>query len=286
MKVIISENQLGLIRRIGEIERLIDPTMDGIYSYLQGIDQSKSLKMRDYDAFESMVVMKLSNDLANKTRLIGDQKVTLRNQLLRYIRNEYYSKIRDYFMSRLEKTITESKFEKNSNLVYKMWNDGMDFYEISDLTGLELKQIIFLLKDKKIHIDCGLAYKLVGLLFRTNLVNKKHSFEDISASIEFSWDGFGGYSVFEYDDTDYKLVALSTPYWNGDCRTPVDGSYFEDKESGEYYDSYDNQGLTTSYTPKSFESISELIDFLNNEYPKLLIDPIKKLIHYYENKYK
>jgi len=103
MKVIISENQLGLIRRIGEIERLIDPTMDEVYSYLQGIDQSNSLKMRDYDAFESTVVLKLSNDLANKTRLIGDQKVTLRNQLLRYIRNEYYSKIRDYFMFRLEK---------------------------------------------------------------------------------------------------------------------------------------------------------------------------------------
>jgi hypothetical protein len=242
--------------------------------------------MRDYDAFESTVVMKLSNDLANKTRLIGDQKVTLRNQLLRYIRNEYYSKIRDYFMSRLEKTITESDHEKNSRLIYKMWNDGMDFYEISDLTGLELEQIIFLLKDKEIHIDCGLAYKLVGLLFRTDLVNKKHSFEDMSSDIEFSWDGFGGYSVFEYNDTDYKLVGFATPYWNGDCRTPVDGSYFEDKHYPDSYDDYDNQGLTTSYTPKSFESISELIDFLNNEYPKLLIDPIKEIIHYYENKYK
>jgi hypothetical protein len=61
MKVIISENQLGLIRRISEIERLIDPTLDEIYSYLQSIDQSNSLKMRDYDAFESTVVMKLSN---------------------------------------------------------------------------------------------------------------------------------------------------------------------------------------------------------------------------------
>ena len=180
----------------------------------------------------------------------------------------------------------ESNFEKNSRLVYNMWNDGMDFYEISDYTGLDLEQIIFLLKDKEIHIDCGLAYKLVGLLFRTDLVNKKHSFEDMSSDIEFSWDGFGGYSVFEYNDTDYKLVGFATPYWNGDCKTPVEGSYFEDKHYPDSYDDYDNQGLTTSYTPKGFNSISELIDFLNNEYPKLLIDPINKLIHYYENKYK
>ncbi len=59
----------------------------------------------------------------------------------------------------------ESNFEKNSRLVYKMWNDGMEFNEISDYTGLSLEQIIFLLKDKEIYIDCGLAYKLVGLLF-------------------------------------------------------------------------------------------------------------------------
>jgi hypothetical protein len=285
MKVIISENQLGLIRRIGKIERLIEPTMDGVYSYLQGGNPSP-LEKRLYRPFESTVVMKLANELANQTKLTGDQKVTLRNQIQRYVTNEYYSKIRDYFMSRLEKTITESDYEKNSRLIYKMWNDGMDFYEISDLTGLELEQIIFLLKDKEIHIDCGLAYKLVGLLFRTDLVNKKHSFENMRADIEFSWDGFGGYSVFEYNDTDYKLVGFATPYWNGDCRTPVDGSYFEDKHYPDSYDDYDNQGLTTSYTPKSFESISELIDFLNNEYPKLLIDPIKELIHYYENKYK
>ena len=285
MKVIISENQLGLIRRIGEIERLIDPTMDGVYSYLQGT-YNTPLDKRLYRSFESTVVMKLANELANQTKLTGDQKVTLRNQIQRYVTNEYYSKIRDYFMSRLEKTITESNYEKNSNLIYKMYNDGMDFYEISDLTGLELEQIIFLLKDKEIHIDCGLAYKLVGLLFRTDLVNKKHSFEDMRADIEFSWDGFAGYVIFEYNDTDYKLVGVATPYWDGNCRTPVDGSYFEDKHYPDSYDDYDNQGFETSYTPKGFKSISELIDFLNNEYPKLLIDPIKELIHYFENKYK
>jgi hypothetical protein len=134
MKIIISENQLGLIRRIGEIERLIEPTMDLVYEFLQ-YGNPTPLKMREYDTFTSSVTMKLANELANQTKLTGDQKVTLRNQIQRYVTNEYYSKIRDYFMSRLEKTITESDHEKNSRLIYKMWNDGMDFYEISDLTG-------------------------------------------------------------------------------------------------------------------------------------------------------
>jgi len=101
MKIIISENQLGLIRRFSEIERLIDPTMDSVYEYLQG-GTSSPLERRLYGPFESTVVMKLANELANKTRLLGDEKVTLRNQMQRYITNHYYEKLRDYFMSRLD----------------------------------------------------------------------------------------------------------------------------------------------------------------------------------------
>jgi transposase-like protein len=286
MKILISENQLRLIRRIGEIERLIDPTMDGVYSYLQGT-YNTPLDKRLYRSFESTVVMKLANELANQTKLTGDEKVTFRNQIQRYVTNEYYSKIKDYFMSRLEKNINESTFDKNSKLIYKMYNDGMDFKEISELTGLSLEQIIFLLKDKKMHINCDFAEKLVKILFNyTDLVNKKHSFDDGTVDLVLNWDTFGGYVIFEYYNPDYMLSGFATPYWNGECRTPVDGGYFEDRESGDYYDDYDNQSFQTSYTPKDFKSISELIDFLNNEYPKLLIDPINKLIHYYENKYK
>ena len=103
MKIIISENQLGLLRRVATIEDLIYPMMDDAYTYLQGNNLNSPLEKGLYRAFESTVVMALANKLANKTSLQGDEKVTLRNQMQRYITNEYYSKIRDYFMSRLEK---------------------------------------------------------------------------------------------------------------------------------------------------------------------------------------
>ena len=181
--------------------------------------------------------------------------------------------------------LLENSFEKNSKLLYKMWDDGMEFNEISDYTGLSLEQIIFYLKDKKMPIDCSFANQLVGMLYREDLVNKKHSFENISANIKFSWDFFTGAVDFEYHDPRYKLIGFATPYWNGECRTPVDGSYFEDKrEEDLYYDAYDNQGLTTRYTPESFKSISELIDFLNYDYPKLLIEPIEELLKHYDER--
>jgi hypothetical protein len=75
--------------------------MDMVYEYLQGSDPSP-LEKRLYGPFESTVVMKLANELANKTRLSGDEKVTLRNQMLHYIKNNHGSEIKDYFFDRVD----------------------------------------------------------------------------------------------------------------------------------------------------------------------------------------
>jgi hypothetical protein len=101
MKIIINEYHLGLLRRIGMIEDLIDSTMDMVYEYLQGNDLIKPLYPKDYDVFQNTTVMKLANQLANQTSLVGDEKVMLRNQLQRYITNEYQQKMRDYFHGRV-----------------------------------------------------------------------------------------------------------------------------------------------------------------------------------------
>ncbi len=181
--------------------------------------------------------------------------------------------------------LLENSFEKNSKLLYKMWDDGMEFNEISDYTGLSLEQIIFYLKDKKMPIDCSFAYQLVGILFRLKMVNEKYTFDNDKKEIFFKWDRMAGAVDFEYNDKTFLLNGFATPYWNGECRTPVDGSYFEDKTyEDRYYDAYDNLGLTTDYTPESFDSISELIDFLNNDYPKLLIEPIEVLLKHYDER--
>jgi hypothetical protein len=83
------------------IEDMIYPMMDDAYTYLKGNDLVSPLEKGLYRAFESTVVMALANKLANQTSLLGDEKVTLRNQLQRYITNEYQQKIRDYFYDRV-----------------------------------------------------------------------------------------------------------------------------------------------------------------------------------------
>ena len=167
-----------------------------------------------------------------------------------------------------------------------MWLEYKNLDEISDLVGIEKIEIIELLKDKKIPIDCSFAYEIIKIIFQKYHINKNYTFDGGKKKIILVWDSFVGGVDFEYHDGKYILQGYATPYWNGECRTPVDGSYFEDTtHEGLYYDDYDGLGLTTRYTPESFESISELIDFLNNDYPKLIIKPIEEILEYYKDRY-
>lgn len=180
--------------------------------------------------------------------------------------------------------IFESNDEKQSNLIYKMWNDGMDIYEISELIGLKESQVVFYLKDRKIRIDCGFANSIMGILYwRSDIINKNFKFNNGEMILNLNWGGFSGSIDFEYEDKNYRLMGVATPYWDGNCSTPVDGSYFQDKNNGLYLDVYDNSGEYIENTPTRFNSIQELIDFLNNDYPKQLIKPIQELILFYKN---
>lgn len=175
----------------------------------------------------------------------------------------------------------ESNTEKNKRLVGKMWDEGMDFDEISELIGIDKTDVILHLKDKPIKIDCGFAEKLTSLLFwRTDLINKKYIFNDGKSTLEFTWGGFSGIIYFNYEDEKNILIGMASPYWNGVCRIPVDTEYFENKLDGEDDESAFTE-IELDNVPSQFNSIQELIDFLNNDYPKELIKKMPDLISLY-----
>lgn len=114
MKIIITENQYRLLRRQSEIDSRIKPIMDLTYEWLQN-GQTYPLNRREYDAFISTVAMKLANQIAIESGLDGDEKVTLRNQMLHYIKNNHGSEIKDYFFDRVDnfKKINENVVDNN-----------------------------------------------------------------------------------------------------------------------------------------------------------------------------
>jgi hypothetical protein len=156
-----------------------------------------------------------------------------------------------------------------------MWDQGMDFSEIAEITGLRESVVLYLLREKEIHIDCEFAETLLPTIYRTSLINKDFRSGDETLRLEWT---FGAFITFNYEDPKYELRGYATPYWNKECVTPVDSNYFLDKETNEYEDDNDSFGMETDYTPDSFNSIQEFIDFLNYEYPKELFRVIQKII--------
>ena len=180
------------------------------------------------------------------------------------------------------KNLFESKEEKKSDLLYSMWMEGMSMDDIKDYTGMNMQQIISYLKNREINIDCKFAEDLVlTLMYRTDFINKNYNFNDGQMFLNLNWGGSSGSVAFEFNDKEYKLTGWATPYWGGNCDTPVESNYFENKKTDEYVNEYGNSDKKIEYTPSSFNSIQELIDFLNNDYPKQLIKPIKELIDGY-----
>ena len=179
--------------------------------------------------------------------------------------------------------LLETNVEKNKKLVGKMWDEGMIMDEISSLIGLDKSQIISFLKDKNIKIDCGFAERLTSLLFwKTDFIRKEYSFNDGETTLEFTWGGFSGIIYFTYEDEDYEISGMATPYWNGDCSIHVDFDRIKDKSTGDYEDDdFYGSDIFLENTPSKFNSIQELIDFLNKDYPLEIIEVMPRLISKY-----
>ena len=126
MKIIITENQHRLLRRVSEIEHIIAPTMDLAYEYLQGDDPSP-LSFFFYDTFIGFITLKIANEIVNRTNFNEDEKEELRKQIIRFIETEYIDMIREYFYSRIIKgrNINESTHELKFKRRYEEIEDGI-----------------------------------------------------------------------------------------------------------------------------------------------------------------
>jgi hypothetical protein len=176
---------------------------------------------------------------------------------------------------------TDNDFNKTKTLVTDMWADGMEIKDIVMFTSLSYEQVLFLLKDSDMGIDCENAEDIIRLILsHTDLIQKK--INDDEFDLYFGYDSFAGTVQFQYiSKKGFYLDGMSTPYWNGECYTPVDGSYAKNEED-QSDDHYDGLGLRFK-NPEYFYSIGELIDWFNGEYRKNLLEKIEILVDYYRN---
>ena len=139
MKVIITENQHRLLRRVQEIENLIGPMMDLVYEYMKNGNPSP-LNMFHYDMFIDFTTLKITKEIVNRTNFKGDDKIELETQIQRFIETEYIDMIRHYFYSRMikDRNINESTHELKFKRRYQEIEDGIsDFILTHKLTVMD-----------------------------------------------------------------------------------------------------------------------------------------------------
>jgi hypothetical protein len=138
MKVIITENQYSLMRRVSQVENSIRPVMDNVYEYLQ-FGNPTPLNMGEYDTFIHVISTKISNQIINNESIFDpDKKEALKKQIQRFIETEYMDIIREYFYSRMVKNINESDHEIKFKRRYQEIEDGIsDFILTHKLTVMD-----------------------------------------------------------------------------------------------------------------------------------------------------
>ena len=90
MKILITENQLRVIRRIPEIKS----RMDYFMYFLSQKDYYHNLS---FDNFILTVAENVAVNIANDMGLIGDEWVIFRNQIKQFIRSNFYEDIKNFW---------------------------------------------------------------------------------------------------------------------------------------------------------------------------------------------
>jgi len=125
MKIIITENQYSLMRRVSQVEHSIRPVMDNVYEYLQ-FGNPTPLNMSEYDTFIHVITTKISNQILNNESIFDpDKKEVLKKQIQRFIETEYMDIIREYFYSRMDKNINESTHDIKFKRRYEEIEEGI-----------------------------------------------------------------------------------------------------------------------------------------------------------------
>ena len=246
-----------------ENDRFEDNIFYVIHSILY-VDKEWMLEDSYYEKFETTLAIKIENFLGAF---------------------RYYCYIDEVRMNdEIKDNLNESEKEssKNQRLIKQMWFDGYSKEDIQNYTGIDIGEFYTILKDEKQGIDCPEANQIImDIIENTDLINKKINVKDIE--LELNTDGFVGTLNFIYRDDDFHIEGMATPYYDGNCFIPVDISYFEDLATNEYNDEYDEMQMTVDYelVPKKYNSYQEMIDFMNNDYPLLIIPKIQNSIPHY-----
>ena len=164
--------------------------------------------------------------------------------------------------SRLKKQLTQSF-------------DEIGFAETINRYKLSIPQLDKIYKNSRLpEFSCDDLNEICSVLIYDTVIRKKFISEKYHISLDM--DDFLSAVYFKVTDkkTTNSLDGYATPYWDGNCYLPIDIEYYnftdDDGDSGD-------EELTGQYfkeykLPTEFESFQAIIDWMENDYIKGIID--------------
>ena len=134
------------------------------------------------------------------------------------------------------------------------------------------------------ELDCGNLNDIIWELFTNNLVVREHTNDPYH--LELHSDSMVGSIYFVCKDTkrNHKIVGYATPYWDGDCKIPLEVNYYtyKDDETGLIEELEVDPGDFYESIPikVKFNSFSEIKDWFNTEYIKIVSEYCESAFDY------
>jgi len=174
--------------------------------------------------------------------------------------------------------ITESQGSRLKNQLTQSF-DEIGFVTTINRYKLSIPQLNKIYKNSRLpEFSCDDLNEICSVLIYDGIIKKEYITKKYHIWLDM--DDFVSSVFFQVTDkkTTNSLNGYATPYWDGNCFLPIDIEYYhftdddgnlDDEEvTGDYYERYK--------LPTEFESFQAIVDWMENDYIKYIIDFCRK----------
>ena len=155
---------------------------------------------------------------------------------------------------------TIKKFKLSPQALDKLFTGGISEIEEFDYSG-----------------KCSLLEDLIVAFFIVRSLNDYVvEFKGKSYNFWFDSDYHTGARMIDITDLSYgdKISVYATPFWEGGCYLPVDIEYYSGIDDN--FEPKDHFLFLEDLNPEEFKTFSNLTDWFNNVYPKIILNFLDK----------
>jgi hypothetical protein len=216
-------------------------------------------------------------------------------KLFPFLNEKYHDDLYEYYMekNRRHRNINESSINRTKQMILDSF-DEIDYIKTIKKFNLTPKALdkIFPQGISEIGVfgdygKCSIIDDLIKAFFISGFLKGKTLFEYNNKSYEFIFytSPHMGSLMVDIIDLDYKdaIAVYATPFYEGYCGLPISvDAYIQDEVLGgtepeEYIDYY------IDLNEKNFKTFSDITNWFNNDYPKIILKKINPLWDKFRN---